>query len=168
MISADILPKFIPQEKNRRKYVFCSPWYIVVFTLHMLSYTKNSVVRNNFFMCPTNSKVISIKYRGAKSEISSMTQNNVSLWSHWIQFMLHNLKFYANSKRSDFPISQRSTCVSSYRIKNLINMKVTASSTVLHLIAISMLQPESNYKTSNVSSAFLAQFCGHWPIEHKF
>lgn len=44
-------------------------------------------------------------------------------------------------------------------IKDLINMKVTASSVILHLIAISMLQPQSNYKTSNVSSALLAQCC---------
>lgn len=37
-------------------------------------------------------------------------------------------------------------------------MKVTASPTILNLIAISMLQPQSNYKTLNVASVPWAQF----------
>lgn len=71
--------------------------------------------------------------------------------------MLHKVTFSAVLKQADFLILGRSTCMSKYMIKDLINIKVTASSTVLHLIAISMLQPQSNYKTSDVSSAFPAE-----------
>lgn len=55
-------------------------------------------------------------------------------------------------------------------MKDQINLKSTTSSTILLLIAISILHPQYNYTISNVSPDYLEYLCVayvHTPIEYK-